>query len=181
MRRPLPSLLALLLGVGAALLAACGASTRGGVPAADASTITSQLESVRTRVADGTCDGLATQLRRVNTAIDSLPRSVDNRLVSALRDGAERLQTAAIRECNANSVPTTTTTAPAETTTTQTQPQTQTQPTETTTTPADTTTVPPDTVTTPPPPPTATVAPVPPAEPPPPGIGPGGGTPPQIP
>jgi hypothetical protein len=176
MRRGLPHLVALMLGIGAALLAACGSSTRGGIPSADAASIKGQLEDVRTRVADGSCDGLARELRQVNTAIDNLPRSVDNRLVSALRDGADRLQSAAVSDCNANSVPTQTETTPPETTTT-TPPETTTPPPETTTTPPETTTTPPETTTTPPQ--TTTTPPAP--APPPPVVGPGGGTPPTIP
>jgi cell division protein FtsN len=172
MPRTLPHLIALLLGVGAALLAACGQTTRGGIPAADASALKRQLEDVRTRVADGRCDELAGQLRQVNTRIDQLPRSVDARLVQALRNGADRLQRRAVEDCNANNVttetqttPTVTETLPTETTTTQT---------ETTTTPTDTTTTPPDTTTTPPP--TDTVEPLP-TEPPPP---PSGGVSPEV-
>jgi TolA-binding protein len=176
MRRALPYVLALLLGVGAALLAACGETTRGGIAAADASDLKRQLEDVRGRVADGRCDDLGGQLRQVNTRIDELPRSVDARLVASLRDGADRLQRRAVEDCNANSVPTetetaptVTETAPAETTTT----QTETAPPETTTTPPETTTAPPPTQTAEPP--------LPPAEPPPPVITPGGGTPPEVP
>jgi TolA-binding protein len=177
MRRALPFLLALLLGVGAALLAACGQTTRGGIPAAAASDLNRQLEDVRERVADGRCEELAGQLRQVNTRIDNLPRSVDARLVQALRDGADRLQRTAVEDCNANSVPTVTETtptvtetAPPETTTT----ETQTTPPETTTEPPpDTTTSPPETIPLPPPPP--------PEPPPPPGDNPGGGTPPEVP
>jgi hypothetical protein len=179
MIRTLPYLLALLLGAGAALLAACGQSTRGGIPAADASGLKRQLENVRQRVADGRCDELSSRLREVNTRIDELPRSVDARLVHALRNGADRLQRKAVEDCNANRVPTQTETAPPVTETAPT--QTETAPPETTTTPPETTTTPPETTTTPPPPPT-TVEPVPPPEPPaPPPASPGGGTPPEIP
>jgi TolA-binding protein len=177
MIRTLPYLLALLLGVGAALLAACGETTRGGIPAADASGLKRQLENVRQRVADGRCDELADQLREVNTRIDELPRSVDARLVHALRDGADRLQRRAVEDCNANNVPTQTETTPTVTETPPT--QTETTPLETTTTPPlDTTTTPPDTTTTPPE--TTTAEPVPPPEPAPPPASPGGGTPPEI-
>jgi TolA-binding protein len=174
MPRTLPHLLALLLGVGAALLAACGQTTRGGIPAADASSLNRELESVRAAVADGRCDQLADQLREVNTRIDELPRSVDARLVQALRNGADRLQRRAVADCNANNVPTETQTTPTvtETVPTETIP---TQP-DTTTTPPDTTTTPPDTTTTPPP--TDTVG-TPPAEPPPPP--PSGGVSPEVP
>jgi hypothetical protein len=175
MIRTLPYLLAPVLGVGAALLAACGQTTRGGIPAADASGLKRQLENVRQRVADGRCDQLAGQLREVNNRIDELPRSVDARLVKALRNGADRLQRRAVEDCNANSVPTETQTTPTVTETVPT--QTETAPPETTTTPPETTTTPPDTTTIPPPP--TTTEPVPPPEPPP--ANPGGGTPPVIP
>jgi hypothetical protein len=184
MRHLLPYLLALTLGVGAALLVACGSSTSGGVPAGDASVLKGQLEDVRQRVDAGQCDGLSGQLRQVDSAIDGLPRSVDARLVTALRDGSTRLQRTAVTDCNANRVQTQTQTTPPETTTTP--PATTTTPPDTTTVPPDTTTVPPDTTTTPaatttleiPPAPPPTTTPVPP---PPPAANPNGGTPPQIP
>ena len=181
-RRALPYLLAAVLGVGAALLAACGSSTSGGVPQGDASVLKGQLEDVRQRVADGQCDGLSAQLRDVDTAIDGLPRSVDARLVSALRRGSDRLQRTAVADCNLNTTPTQTetTTTPTETETATTPPETTTTPPETTTTPPQTTTTPPATTTTPPP--TTTPVPTTPAPvPPPPVVSPGGGTPPQIP
>ena len=115
MRHTLPYLLALLLGVGAALLAACGQGTRGGIPAADASSLNRELEGVRSRVADGQCGQLASQLRAINTRIDGLPRSVDPQLVQALRNGADRLQRRAVADCNANNVPTETQTTPTPT------------------------------------------------------------------
>ncbi len=185
--RPLlPHLLALTLGVGAALLVACGgSSTSGGIPQGDASVLKGQIEDVRQRVDEGQCDGLSTQLREIDTAIDGLPRSVDARLVSALRGGSDRLQNTAVSDCNfsrsdkqAKTTTTDTTTTPTDTTTTDT---TTIPPETTTTTPPDTTTIPPDTTpvppTTAPVPPTTTPAPVPP----PPVVSPGGGTPPQVP
>jgi TolA-binding protein len=182
MRRLLPGLLALALGVGAALLVACGSSTSGGVPAGDGSVIKGQLDDVRQRVADGQCDGLSDQLRQVDSAIDGLPRSVDARLVKALSDGSTRLRSKAVNDCNDNRASTQTQTTPPATTTAP--PATTTTPPETTTTPPETTTSPPETTTTPPPtatfetPPPPEPAPVPP---PPPAVNPGGGTPPEIP
>jgi TolA-binding protein len=175
MRHTLPYLLALLLGVGAALLAACGQGTRGGIPAADASSLNRELESVRSRVADGNCGQLAGQLRQINTRIDQLPRSVDAKLVQALRNGADRLQRRAVSECNANSVPTDTATETTPTVTETVPPDTTTQP---DTTPTETTTTPSPTDTTPPP--TDTLPPVP-TEPPPPPVTPGGGVSPEVP
>lgn len=177
MRRFLPYVLALVLGAGAALLAACGDSTRGGIPAADAADLNSQLEDVRDRVDDGNCDELSGQLRQVDNGIDDLPRSVDNRLIESLRDGADRLQRRAVQECNENRTPTQT--EPAETVTEEEPVQTQAPP-RTQTTPPETTTQPPqNTVTTPPAPP---VQPPPADDPePPPDVGQGGGTPPEVP
>jgi hypothetical protein len=189
MRRAVPYLVAALLGVGAALLAACGSSTSGGVPAGDAAVLKGQLEDVRQRVADGQCDGLSSQLRDVDSAIDGLPQSVDARLVSALRRGSDRLQGTAVSDCNASrlkaqakttTTPTLTDTAPTQTDTTTVPTDTTTTPTATTppaTTPPDTTTLVPEPPPAPEPPPTPEPAPVPP----PPVVGPGGGTPPRIP
>jgi hypothetical protein len=186
MRRAVPYLVAALLGIGAALLAACGATTSGGILQGDASVLKGQLEDVRQRVAAGQCDGLSSQLRDVDTAIDGLPQSVDARLVSALRRGSDRLQRTAVSDCNANrlkaqakttTTPTLTDTTPTQTDTTTVPSDTTTATTPTTTTPPATTTPPPDTTTlVPEPPPTPEPAPVPP----PPVVGPGGGTPPQV-
>ncbi len=122
MRRTLPYLIAAVLGVGAALLAACGDSTRGGIPAADAGDLKSQLEDVRERVENGNCDELPGQLRQVDQRIDELPRDVDNRLVESLRDGAQRLQDTALQDCESNRPRTVTETVPEETPTVETTP-----------------------------------------------------------
>ena len=170
-RRTLPFLLAALLGVGAALLAACGAGTDGGIPAANAGGLKSQITDVREAVEDGRCSDVPGQLRQVDEGIDDLPPSTDDNLVTNLRDGANKLLDLAREECDAT---------PAETTTTETTPvETTTEPPPTTTTPPPTTTTPPPTTTVAPPPPEP--APVPEPVPPPPVGTPGGGTEPQIP
>ena len=169
-RRPLPHLVALALGVGAALLVACGATTKGGIPAASAGELKSQIEDVRQAVEGGRCDELEGQLRQVDDGVQALPATVDQRLRSSLRDAADRLRRQAVDECHARQPTTPTTTEPVQT---QTQTQTQTEPPPTTTTtttptttePTQTQTEPP--TTTPPPPPPVTTQPVqpPPAEP----------------
>lgn len=179
-RRALPYLVSLLLGVCAALLVACAGETKGGIASASAGDLNSQLEDVRERVDAGRCGELNGQLRQIDERIDALPASVDERLKQALRDGVTRLRSSAPRECNDNRSATQTQTTPPETTT-------ETTPSETTTETTPTTTVPTTTVPT-----TPTVevptTPIPPLEPPPPvqpppppPVGPGGGTPPDIP
>jgi outer membrane biosynthesis protein TonB len=162
MHRPLPHLVALALGVGAAVLVACGTSTKGGIPAASAGELKSQIEDVRQAVDAGRCDELDGQLRQVDESVQSLPATVDQRLRSSLRDAADRLRREAVDECDAGEPTTPTTTEPV---------QTQTEPPPTTTpTTTQTTTVPEQTTTTapppPPPPPPVTTQP-PPEEPPP--------------
>jgi cell division septation protein DedD len=159
MPRPFPLIIALVLGVAAAMLVACGTGTKDGIPAADAGELKSQIEDVRQAVEARRCGDVPGQVRQVVAQVDRLPSSVDARLREELRNGAERLRSQAIEDCNASLAQTTetvTTTVPTTTTPTTTQP------------PAATVTTPP---TTQPPAPTA-----PPAEP-----VPGGGTPPELP
>ncbi len=180
-RRGLPYLLALMLGVVAALLIACGGGTKSGIPSASAGQLKSEIEDVRQATDDGRCAQVPEQLKQVDDSIDVLPASTDEELVSALRDGADKLRQVAIKACNSTPTQTTTTeTTPTETTTT-----------DTTTTPTDTTptdTTPTETTPTEQPPPPEIVtspAPIPPPVPepvpPPPPATPGGGTPPEIP
>lgn len=185
-RRTLPYLLALALGAGTALLAACGGGgTKNGIPAASAGELKSQIEDVKQAVDDGRCSDVRGQLRQVDSGIDDLPRSVDQTLVAALRDGADKLRSSAVDECDPDAATQTTTTdtTTTETTTTDTTtvPDTTTEPTFTETTPTPTTpTEPPPPVTTTPVPPPVTPEP-PPVNPPPPPISPGGGVTPDIP
>ncbi|MEY2512685.1 MAG: hypothetical protein QOJ89_43 [bacterium] len=156
MRRHLPQLVALLLGVGAALLVACGGTTKGGIPAASAGELKSQIEDVQQAVDGGRCDELDGQLRQVDEGIQALPTTVDQRLRQALAAAGDRLRRTANSDCADTTTTETTTT---ETTTTETvPPETTTEPTTTETT----ATVPPETTTVPPPPPPPTTTPVPP-------------------
>lgn len=180
-RRILPFLIAALLGVGSALIAACGSGSDAGIPAANATDLMSQITDVREAVEDGRCSDVPGQLRQVDDGIDDLPPSVDDQLVNNLRDGADKLIGLARDECDATPTETTTT----ETTTTPTTTTTE-EPVETTTQPAETTTAPPTTTAAPPPPPEPAPDPVPepdpdPVPPPPPAGTPGGGVAPEIP
>ena len=183
-RRTLPYLLALTLGASAALLAACGGGgTKDGIPAASAGELKSQIEDVKQAVDDGRCSDVRGQLRQVDSGIDDLPGSVEPTLVSALRDGAEKLRSNSVDECDPDAGTQTTETTTTETprTETTTVPETTTEPSFTETTPTETTPTeppPPPVTTTPVPPP---VTPEPPPGNPPPPISPGGGVTPDIP
>ncbi|MDX6719637.1 MAG: hypothetical protein QOJ63_1891 [Solirubrobacteraceae bacterium] len=181
MRHPLPHLIALLLGAAAALLVACGGGTKGGIPAASAGELKSQIADVQQAVDEGRCDDVSGQLRQVDESIDALPSTVDERLRQSLRDASDRLHKSALSECKAQTE-TQTQTVPAETQTQTLPTETQAVPTVTQTAPAPTTTTPVPTTPRPPPAPTATAPPAPPAEPPapPPGT-PGGGASPEVP
>jgi DNA uptake protein ComE-like DNA-binding protein len=129
--RLLPFVLAFVLGLGAALLTACGSSSKALIPAANADQIKSHLAAVSDAI-----------------DVESLPNEVSARLVQRLEDGIARLRRQAPSACAANTATTATTaTATTETTTTATTPTTTTATTPTTTTP--TTTTPPTTPTTP--------------------------------
>ena len=178
-RRILPHLLAALLGAGAALLAACGSGTTGGIPEANAGDLKSQIVDVRQAVDDGRCSDVAGQLRQVDEGIDDLPPSTDEQLVTNLRDGADTLRRLATDECQPQTETTETQTTETQTveeepTPTETQTQTTEEPTPTETAPTPTTQEPP-----PPPEPQPTPPPQP--QPTPPVGTPGGGTEPEIP
>jgi hypothetical protein len=105
--RPLPHLLALLLGVAAALLAACG-GTSDGIPSANAGDLKSQIEDVQQAVDSGRCSDVYGQLKQVDERIDDLPPSTDPQLVRTLREGADQLRSVAIEQCDATPAETTT-------------------------------------------------------------------------
>jgi len=163
-RAPFPHLVALLCGFLAAAAIGCGAEGSHLIPADDASSLNSQLAEIKSQIDAGRCDGLADKVKAFHDDATSLDASVDKRLRTRLRQGANSLQAHAVPDCEAaraktqtQTTDTTTETTPAETvptdTTTTTAPPetTTTPPPETTTTPpADTTTTPPaDTTTTP--------------------------------
>jgi TolA-binding protein len=170
-RRWLPYVLAAILGVGTALLVACGDGPAHGLSANQASKLQSDLVDVQQRVDSAHCNELIKQLSQIDTRIDELPSSVDAQLRERLREGAERLRSTSRTECEENRQGTQTDTTTTET---QTEPTTtETQPPATTATQPQTTTAPPTTTAVPPAPPEPPVTPPPP-------VGPGGGTPPEI-
>lgn len=135
----LRALLAALLGVGAALLVACGSSGKGLIPAAQGGPLQSDIEAVDQAAQNGNGDCSATEAALLKTDQDfaALPASIDTGLRSNLRQGVENLRKVAKEACTQPLANTVTTTTP-KTTSTATTPST----TTTTTTPSTTTTTP---------------------------------------
>jgi hypothetical protein len=85
----------------AVALAACGSSSSGLIPPADAQSIGSSLTALTTALANHDCNATRTALDRVSFAIDSLPRSVDRRLADNLTQGYNDLAPEARAQCKA--------------------------------------------------------------------------------
>jgi hypothetical protein len=157
-RAPLPHLVALVLGVGAAVAVGCGDRSNL-IPQSKADDLTQQLADLKSRIGQGDCDGITGDVRQFRTAVIALGNNgVDASLRRRLREGADSLLQNAADDCvqvrNGQ-----TQTETTETTTT----ETDTTPTETVTTVTTTTqttdTTPTDTATEPTsgePPPTTT-------------------------
>lgn len=145
-RAPLPHLVALLLGVGAAVAVGCGDRSNL-IPAGKADDLTQQLADIKSRIAEGSCDGITGDVRQFRTAVIALnANGVDTSLRRRLREGADALLNTAADDCTAvrdgqtqtattDTTTTETGTTPTQTVTTVT---TQTQTTDTTTQPTTT-------------------------------------------
>lgn len=106
--RVLPYLCALVLGVGAAVMAGCGDRSKL-IPAGDAGQVEQQLSAVKAAVADGDCGTARTAVLRAQRTVINMT-GVDRRLKQRLSSGLDRLATRASTECDeAASTPTTTT------------------------------------------------------------------------
>jgi hypothetical protein len=142
--------LAVLLGVAAALLVACGSSGKGLIPTANAGPLQSDFEAVAQAAQSGEGECTATEAAIAKTEQDfaALPATVDRGLRKTLSLGIANLRHRALALC-AQPLPqaTATTSAPTTTTSTQTTPTTTTN-TETTSTETTPPTTPP-TATTP--------------------------------
>jgi hypothetical protein len=136
--RALPLLAALLLGVAAAVLVACGAGPERGIPRGDADQLVADLDALRNAVESGDCEAAAAAVTKVKGDVVELPGAVNARLRRRLANGADNLARRATTECARNQQTTTTETTPTTTTPTETTP-TETTPTETTPTTTDTT------------------------------------------
>jgi hypothetical protein len=148
-RRVLPYVIALILGVAAAVAVGCGDRSKL-VPPSQASNIKAQLAQIKSDVDAGQCTGLSDKLRRLHADAASLGPPVDRSLRSRINDGVQALEQTAPDDCAAAAAAQTDTTPtePVPTDTTPTEPvPTDTTPTETT--PPTTTTEPVPTTTEP--------------------------------
>jgi uncharacterized lipoprotein len=166
MRFALPYVLALVLGVSAGLLAACGSSSsdrKQFISQRSADRLSNALSDVRSAVDDGDCEKAARAIVRARGVLVNMSPAVSDRLRTRLRQGVDNLDKIAPDECRKNQKTTTSTETTTETTTpeattpttattdTTTTPTTPTSTTDTTTTPTTTTgttTAPPATTTT---------------------------------
>ena len=96
---PPRSALSLLAAAAALGLAACGGSTEGGIPRADADTLRQELSDVERFVERGDCDEVEGQVRQVRNAVVELPNSVDRALRENLDEGVGRLESVVASDC----------------------------------------------------------------------------------
>jgi hypothetical protein len=148
----LRAILAALLGLAAALLVACGTSTKGLIPAADSGPLQSDFETVQQAAenGDGSCTTTEAALAKTGEDFAALPSTVDAGLRNNLRQGISNLRARALEQCaqaltQTNTSTTTPKTTTTDTTTTSTTPPPTTTNTTTTETPPTTTTTPPTT------------------------------------
>lgn len=134
-RAPLPHLVALILGVAAALAVGCGDRSNL-IPASKANAMEQQLADIKARIDQGDCNGITADVRTFRLAVtDDLSSKVDRKLRQRLREGADALAEHAADDCAAVRAGLTQTTETTDTQTT----ETETTPTETETTVTTTT------------------------------------------
>jgi len=126
-RTVLRTLLACSLGVGAALLVACGSSNKSLIPAASAGPLTEDVEAVEAAAKNGNCGDTNTKLGKLEGDFVALPSTVNRGLRNTLRQGITNLRKVASELCaqrlvntNTNTTQTKTETTPAPTTKTET-------------------------------------------------------------
>jgi hypothetical protein len=127
-------LLAALLGVSAALIVACGSSTKGLIPAGSATPLQNDVDAVEAAAGSGNGDCGPTEAAIVKLEQDyaALPQSVNGGLRNNLHQGVSNLHKKALEACAEPLAGTTGTTTTATTKTETTPPATTTAKTETT-------------------------------------------------
>lgn len=161
-RKPLPYLLAFVLGLAAAALAACGAKENPAmIPAANAQELKADLGAVLAAVDSRNCGDADRAIRQARSDLLALPAGTSKRLRARLQEGVDRLARQAADECQQRTTDTTATETTATDTTPPAPEPAPTVPTATTPPPPTTTvhTTPPATQTTQTAPPVSTVPP----------------------
>ena len=97
--RVLPPLAALLLGAATALLVACGGSD-GGIPASNASSLTSALNQISSDFRAGHCVAAQRAVAKAQNAVLALPDTVDARLRQRLQSGIQNLAAKVPARCS---------------------------------------------------------------------------------
>jgi hypothetical protein len=124
-RAPLPHLVALILGVAAALAVGCGDRSNL-IPASKANAMEQQLADIKARIDQGDCNGITADVREFrSTVTEDLSGKVDRELRQRLRQGADSLAAHAATDCaevrdGLTQTTETTDTEPTETATTET-------------------------------------------------------------
>jgi hypothetical protein len=152
------SLLALALGLAAALLVAACGSSAGLIPGGDSGPLNKDFDQIQAAVQSNDCTGVHHWLNTAEKDLANLPTSVDSTLRDRLQTGIQQLSSDAYAECQgaasasttaasttASTTPATTATTTPTTTSTSTTTSTDTTPTTAPTT--STTTTPPTTTT----------------------------------
>jgi hypothetical protein len=140
--------LASVLGVGAALLVACGSGSSTLIPAGNAGPLQSDFDAVASSVASGDCTDTKSEVQKTQQDLAGLPGTINPQLLETLTTGVQTLAARAATECKQNATTATTTTGQTSTPTqtqTDTNTDTNTTPTDTNTQPTDTNTQPTDT------------------------------------
>jgi hypothetical protein len=134
------------LGVAAALLVACGASSGKLIPAASAGPLQNDFEAIAgaAQSGNGNCSETEAAILKTEHDFATLPATIDSGLRSTLRQGISNLRKHALELCRQPLAQPTTSTAAPKTTTTHTTPTTttETQTSTTPSTPSTTTTAP---------------------------------------
>jgi hypothetical protein len=116
------------------VITACGSSSGGLIPAATADELTTDLQDIQQAVEQQDCGLTSQAIGNAQTAFDSLPSSVNNRLREQLQKGFTRLTLSAESACQSSSPPGGSTGATGTTTSTSSSTATTTSTTTTTTT-----------------------------------------------
>jgi hypothetical protein len=113
--------LAVILGITAAFVAACGSSSGGGhglLSAGQNSTLSGELSAISDAVSAGSCSRANVAVNRLEDTLAKLPASVNQRLAHNLGQGATTVKSLALKDCAAHTTSTSSTTSATQSTST---------------------------------------------------------------